>query len=286
MIRAFTTAISVAALGLITALPATAQEPKGGVVSIGGAVTEIVFALGAQDQVVARDTTSSYPPEAAALPDVGYMRALSPEGVLATGPKLIIAEEGAGPPETIEVLEQADIPFVIVPDDYTAEGVSAKIRAVGQALGKGPQAEALAAEVQQKLAAVSRATQDRPEAERKRVMFILSTQGGRIMASGTDTAAASMIDLAGAVNAVTGFAGYKPITDEAVLAAAPDVLVMMAREGDHNSTEAELFAMPAISVTPAANSRSVVRMDGLYLLGFGPRTADAVADLHAALYAD
>ena len=117
-------------------------------------------------------------------------------------------------------------------------------------------------------------------------MFILSTQGGRIMASGTDTAAASMIELAGAVNAVTGFAGYKPITDEAVLAAAPDVLVMMAREGDHNSTEAELFAMPAISVTPAANSRSLVRMDGLYLLGFGPRTADAVTDLHAALYAD
>ena len=145
MIRAFTTAISVAALGLITALPATAQEPKGGVVSIGGAVTEIVFALGAQDQLVARDTTSSYPPEAAALPDVGYMRALSPEGVLATGPKLIIAAEGAGPPETIEVLAQADIPFVTVPDDYTAEGVSAKIRAVGQALGKEPQAEALAA---------------------------------------------------------------------------------------------------------------------------------------------
>ena len=167
MIRAFTTAISVAALGLITVLPATAQEPTGGVVSIGGAVTEIVFALGAQDQLVARDTTSSYPPEAAALPDVGYMRALSPEGVLATGPKLIIAEEGAGPPETIEVLEQADIPFVTVPDDYTAEGVSAKIRAVGQALGKGPQAEALAAEVHQKLAEVSRATQDRPQHPRR-----------------------------------------------------------------------------------------------------------------------
>ena len=62
MIRAFTTAISVAALGLITALPATAQQPTGGVVSIGGAVTEIIFALGAQDQLVARDTTSSYPP--------------------------------------------------------------------------------------------------------------------------------------------------------------------------------------------------------------------------------
>lgn len=75
--------------------------------------------------------------------------ARSPEGVLATGPKLIIAEEGAGPPETIEVLAQADIPFVTVPDDYTAEGVSAKIRAVGQALGKGPQAEALAAELHQ-----------------------------------------------------------------------------------------------------------------------------------------
>ena len=104
------------------------------------------------------------------------------------------------------------------------------------------------------------------------------------MASGRNTAAAGMIDLAGGVNAMTAFEGYKLLSDEAVSAAAPDVILMIDRGGDHGVDEAELLAMPAIATTPAARTGAVVRMNGLYLLGFGPRTADAVLDLSAALY--
>ena len=115
-------------------------------------------------------------------------------------------------------------------------------------------------------------------------MLTLSSHGGRILASGTGTGANGIIEMAGGVNAVSSFEGYKPLSDEAASAAAPVVILMMDRSGDHSSDNEALFAMPAIATTPAAQTQSVVRMNGLYLLGFGPRTADAVLDLNAALY--
>jgi iron complex transport system substrate-binding protein len=116
------------------------------------------------------------------------------------------------------------------------------------------------------------------------VLFVISTQGGRINAAGTGTAADALIRMAGGVNAVAEYAGYRQITDEAVGLAAPDVILMMDRDGDHGADDDALFAMPAVKLTPAARGRSVVRMDGLLMLGFGPRTAQAVRALNAALY--
>jgi heme transport system substrate-binding protein len=276
-------AVSLAAF-LISALPATAQEKTKGIVAVGGSVTEIIYALGAGDRVIARDTTSSFPPEVEALPDIGYMRALSPEGVLSVNPEIIIAESGAGPTETITVLEGANIPFITVPDEYSASGVSAKIIAVGEAIGEEANAKALADDLKRELDEITRSTNEMAGDNKKRVLFILSTQGGRIMASGTETAAAAMIEMAGAENAVSAFDGYKPLTDEAVIAAAPDAILMMDRGGDHDSSIEELLQMPVIASTPAAKNRAVIRMNGLYLLGFGPRTAKAVVDLNQALY--
>tara|TARA_R110002049_G_scaffold307712_2_gene509058 strand:+ start:32860 stop:33726 length:867 start_codon:yes stop_codon:yes gene_type:complete len=275
-----------AALGVLGlgATAAVAADKPGGIVAIGGSVTEIIYALGAQDRLVARDTTSTFPVAAQALPDVGYMRALSPEGVLSVGPRVIIAEEGAGPPETIAVLQAANVPFVTVPEDYSIAGIAVKVQAVGAAIDEPARAQALADQIRRDLSLATEQAQTEAGGPRKSVLFILSTQGGRIMASGRDTAAAAMIDLAGGTNAVTAFSGYKPMTDEAVLAANPDVILMMDRGGDHDSTIADLVALPAIAPTPAGQARAVVRMDGLYLLGFGPRTAAAITDLNTALY--
>lgn len=260
-----------------------ATGPEGDVLSIGGAVTEIVVALGQQHRLAARDTTSTYPPEVSRLPDVGYMRALSPEGVLSVAPSLILSEEGAGPPEALAVIRAADVDFVEVPDALTPEGIVRKISIIGAALGVPARAEALAARTE---AALADALEDarRPETEKKRVLFILSTQGGKINASGTGTAADALIRMAGGVNAVTDYAGYKQITDEAVGLAAPDVILMMDRGGDHGAAAEELFGMPAIRLTPAAETSAVIHMDGLLMLGFGPRTAVAVRRLNGLLY--
>lgn len=261
---------------------ATASSPDADVLSIGGSVTEIIYALDQQHRLVGRDTTSTWPPEAQELPDVGYMRALSPEGVLSVDPKLIISEDGAGPPEAMDVLKAASVEMVTVPDSYDAEGILEKIRIVGDALDVEDRAAALIAEVDAALqAAQSVAMQN--GGTNKRVMFVLSTEGGRIMASGTGTAADGVIAMAGGQNAITEFEGYKQVSDEAVAAAAPDVILMMDRGGNHGAATEDLLAMPAISVTPAAEAKAVVRMNGLLLLGFGPRTAEAVRKLSAAL---
>lgn len=127
------------------AIPATADEAR--VVSLGGSVTEIVVALGAADRLVARDTTSNYPDSITALPDVGYIRALSPEGVLSVQPTLILAEDGAGPPEALDVLKAAGIPLTLIPGDPTPEGVIAKITAVAATLNLPDQGAKLVAEV-------------------------------------------------------------------------------------------------------------------------------------------
>ena len=204
--------------------------------------------------------------------------------MLAVEPGRIICEDGAGPQESVVGLAAAAIPFVTGPDGYADEGIAANIMAVGAALDVDAAAATLASDVARKLETAEATAATLAGDTPTRVLFILSTQGGRIMASGQNTAANGIIEMAGGVNAITEFEGYKPLSDEAVTAAAPDVILMMDRSGDHSSDDAELFAMPSIATTPAAQTQSVVRMNGLYLLGFGPRTAEAVIDLTTALY--
>ena len=263
---------------LAISTPTTAADR---VLSVGGSVTEIVYALGEGDRLVARDSTSSFPDSAVKLPDVGYMRALAPEGVLSVNPDLIIAEEGSGPQETIDVLREAQIDFVTIPDGFSAEAVQIKIEAVAKALGVEDKGKELADKT---LSSIKAAALDATREDRKRVIFILSTRGGRILASGTNTAADGIIALAGATNVISDFEGYKPLTDEAVLAAAPDVILMMDRGGNHSAADDELLTMPSIAGTPAAETRSILRMNGLLLLGFGPRTGEAITALNKALY--
>lgn len=242
------------------------------------------MALGAGDRIIARDSTSNWPESVLALPDVGYIRALSPENVLALDPGLIVAEGDAGPPETMDVLTAAGIPLVLVPEATDPQGVIAKIEAVAAALDLPAEGAALAAITQGGLdeAAALAASVTEP----KRVLFILSLQGGRVMAAGEGTEAEGIIRLSGGVNAAAGFQGYKPMTDEAVLAARPDAILMMDREGDLAIGDADVLAQPALAETPAAKAGRVIRMDGMLLLGFGPRTPEAAKALHDALYGE
>lgn len=271
------------ALALFTGTLAAAA-PAERIVSIGGSVTEVVYALGEEHRLVARDTTSSYPEEAQALPNVGYARALSPEGVLSVAPDLIVATSGSGPLETIEVLKKADVAYTEVPEIYTTDGVITKIETVAAALGVEAKAAELIAEIKPSLEAAQARAREQAGDAPVRVLFILSTQGGRIMASGRGTAADGIIRMAGGINAVDSFEGYKPMTDEAVSATAPDVILAMDRGGDHGIALEQLASLPALIPTPAAQNGRLVRMDGLSLLGFGPRTAKTVETLSKAFY--
>ena len=254
------------------------------IVSIGGAITEILYALGLQDRIVGVDTTSLYPPKALGeKPNVGYMRQLSAEGVLGLNPQLILAIEGAGPNETLDVLDAAKIPFVSFPETYTEQGLIEKIKLVAHAMDADARGACLTAAVSGDLAELKRLRDNVKQPAR--VMFVMSFLNGRAMVAGHKTAANEIIKLAGGINAVDGFDGYKPINDEAIVAAKPDVILTMQR-GREQLDAQTVFANQSFALTPAAAKKSFVAMDGLYLLGFGPRTAAAARDLALSLYPD
>ncbi|MBB5073575.1 iron complex transport system substrate-binding protein [Bartonella callosciuri] len=265
----------------IIAEPTTHFSENARIVSIGGSLTEIVYALGAQDQLAARDSTSVYPQEALKLPVLGYMRALSPEGVLSLAPEGILLVEGSGPASTIDILKKTSIPIVIVPENYSRESVIEKIRIVGKAIHREAQAAALIKKLSRDF--LDNDTLLAKVTKPKRVLFVLSVQNGRIMASGTGTAADGMIKLSGGINVITDYKGYKLLNGEALLKSNPDV-ILLVKHGKGSSNLEKILAIPAVQATNAAKNHAIKQMDAMYLLGFGPRTASASRELINILY--
>jgi iron complex transport system substrate-binding protein len=256
----------------------TIEDPAR-IVSIGGAITEILYALGLEDRLAGVDTTSLFP--AAALrdkPNVGYMRQLSAEGVLGLNPSMM---QGSGPKETMDVLEAAKVPLVLVPETFSEQGLLDKIKLVGHAMGADARAACLTAAVSSDLTQLRelRAKVTKPV----RVMFVMSLLNGRAMVAGHKTAADEIITLSGGVNAIDSYDGYKMINDEAIVAAKPDVVLSIQRSRDSLEADA-VYAHPAFAMTPVAANKAFISMEGLYLLGFGPRTAAAARDLSIKLY--
>lgn len=268
------------AVVLLLAPPAHADAKR--IVSVGGSTTEIVYALGAGERLVGADTTSIYPAAADALPDVGYVRQLSAEGLLSLSPDLILAGGEAGPDTALAQTEAAGVRIVKLKEGFTPAEVQAHIETVGAALGRETEAAALNAAFRQDIERVLAdvATLD----GRPRVLFLLQAGRGGMLVAGAHTAAHAMIELAGAENAATGFTGYKPFSPEAATAAAPDVLLVTDQTVEMLGGADRLLADPALAATPAGKAKRIVSMDALYLAGFGPRLAHAVRDLAAALH--
>ncbi|MEM6530841.1 MAG: ABC transporter substrate-binding protein [Chloroflexota bacterium] len=202
-------------------------EDASRLVTMGGSVTEIVFALGAGERVVARDSSSLYPLVVEELDEVGYVRQLSAEPILAMEPTLIITIEDAGPPEAIEQLQAAGVTMLVVPTAESVEGVVEKVNTIAMALELEDEGVTLVETIEANYASALALQEDIESTPR--VMFLYARGAGAVSVSGTDTSANTMIELVGAENAVTEFDGYQPITAESVVTAAPDVILLMTR---------------------------------------------------------
>ncbi|WP_309799763.1 heme/hemin ABC transporter substrate-binding protein [Inquilinus ginsengisoli] len=271
-------AIAAAAL-LSAALPARAEPPQRVVVA-GGDLTEIVYALHAEGRIVGVDTTSLYPPAARTLPQVGYLRQLSAEGVLSLGPDLVLTTASAGPPAVLEQIRSAGTALDILKEGFTADAVIAKIEGVEAALGLADQG--LSQGVRADFAAVAEAVAKAPT--QPRVLFVLSLTAGAPLGGGSGTAADGVIRLAGGTNAVGEVERYKQLSPEAVAAAAPDVVVIASHAVEANGGIDAIAKLPVFAETPAGKNGRVIQMDSLYLLGFGPRTPQAARDLAIAIH--
>ncbi|WP_210191683.1 MULTISPECIES: ABC transporter substrate-binding protein [Rhodomicrobium] len=271
----------IASLALLATAPARAEDGPKRVVALGSEITEIVDALGETKRLVGRDSTSLYPPEVTALPDVGYVRQLGAEGVLSLRPDLILASATAGPPEVLAQIRSAGVPIVQLSEAFTLDSLLKKVADIAKAL----QVEARGAELSEKL---RRDTQEAEAAVAKmeghpKVLFIIAAAGGAPMAAGRQTGADAMIALAGGENVFAEHTGYKAVSLEAAAAAAPDAIAMMAHTLDNMGGATGVATNPALKLTPAAKTRRIVAREGGYLLAFGPRLPQAITDFAKAI---
>ena len=251
---------------------AQAQAPRR-IVSLNGSMTEILFAIGAGDQVVGVDTSSIHPAAARKLPKVGYQRSISAEGVLSLKPDLIIGTGEAGPPPVLQQLRSSKVKLVLFEDKWTPESTYAKILFAGKHTGHEKEAAALVSKMKAAIASLTRPSKE------WRVLFIYARGPGMVQVSGTGTQAHSMIELAGAKNAVTGFQGFRPLTSEAMVGANPDVILIPTRALASIGGEDGLLRVPGIALTEAGKKRRIVAMDDLLLLGFSSRLHIALKEL-------
>ncbi|MEM9420917.1 MAG: ABC transporter substrate-binding protein [Pseudomonadota bacterium] len=257
-------------------MPSFAQSPQR-IVSIGGDVTEIIFALGEGERLVASDSTSVYPAAANEMPKVGYVRRLSAEGVLSLEPDLIIISGAAGPPEAIDQIRASGVKMVEMDEGYTIDAILHKTEDISNALGIEEKGSALAAQI------VSDWEQAKNEIDalglNPRILFFATLRDGAPRGAGTQTAAHGVITLLGGKNVFGNYTGYKSLSFEAAVAADPDVILVMSHHADSMGGLQEVINHPAISLTTAAQSGRVFLIDPVTVMQFSPRTPNAVRDL-------
>lgn len=278
-----------------TILPANAQQTYTGsdgvevtiddlsrVVSIGSAITETIYAIGAEDHLIAVDESSTFPGETENLIKVPFTRNLSAEGLLSVSPSVILASAAAGPPTVVNQVRGAGIPLLKLTADETVQAAFERTRQLGQIFENEEAAEQLIQNMQADLDIAANARSR--VAEKPTVLFIYARGANMLMVAGNGTSAKTMIELAGGENAFNSFEGYKPLTAEAVVEANPDVILMMNSGIQSVGGKEGVLQTPGVSLTKAAKKERIYSMDGAYLLNFGPRVGEAVLDLIAKFY--
>lgn len=254
----------------------------------GGSLTEILYFLGAEDRIVAVDLTSTFPAEATRrFPSVGYVRALSTEGLLSLEPSLVLGENDMGPREVLAQLERTGVEVVRVPEVHTSAGIIEKVRCVAAALNMTEKAELLIeTELAPRIEAleVLRTTATRTPS----VALLLQISAGAPIGAGLGTSGDGLLQMVQANNALSGFSGWKPVAPEAMASSDPDYIVMTERGLAGAGGLDSLLANPALAATSAArdeNPGRLIVLDGMAMLGFGPRTLEAALQLANRLHA-
>jgi len=251
------------------------------IISVGGAITETLFALGLGDRLQAVDTTSTFPGAANSLPKIGYLRQLSAEGILAMKPDLVLLSGEAGPAAAVAQLKTAGIPLEQIEIGRSPAGVAAMIESIGVATGETEAARTLSESVKTQFDTLAATL---PTGERKSVLLLLAAGSGPLLGAGANTLASGIIDLSGGALAFPDMQGYKAVSLEPVLAANPDWIVMPSHVAMALGGPEGIAALDVVSRTRAGAEGRVAIIDSHYLMGFGPRAPQAAADLATLLY--
>ena len=259
------------------------------IVSIGGANTEIIHALGLHPYLVGIDTSSNYPHSITHLPNVGYARALSLEGVLSLRPTHVLSTDMAGPAHVLESIKKyKGIQLERMNTRSSFEGLIQHVQLLADLFGKGVSGHELIMRLQGEMKEVMRlhvATEFSSQSKVPRVLFMLSHQSSQVVAGGLNTAAHAMIEYAGGKNAMDQMRGYKALNKEAFIQSSPDILLMTSQSEKFLRGPRSLLRDPSMAQISAIKNNRIVVMDANQLLGFGPRLPLTIAQLRKSFFA-
>ncbi|KQN42085.1 ABC transporter substrate-binding protein [Pseudomonas sp. Leaf48] len=278
----------LACAGVLVSQMAVADALPQRWVSAGGAFSEWVVALGGEGRLVGVDSTSQHPQTLRSLPSVGYQRALAAEGILALKPDILVGSTEMGPPPVLEQLKAAGVRIEMLSAKADVAALQHNLTELGQLLGKQTEAQAQTAGYLKRLQAqadwVKQAQQQHPP---PRVLMLLSHSGGNLQVAGKDTLAAWMVEQAGGTS-LGEHNGYKPVSNEAMLALDPQVIIFAGGRLESDAARAALLQQnPILAQTRAGRDGRVLVIDPTLLVGgLGPRVPDALSRLCAAFYPD
>lgn len=252
------------------------------IVSLSGALSEAVDALGLGDRLVAVDVTSEYPAYIKKLPRVSQDRTIPLEGLLAFRPELVLAPTGDLAPDVERRLKQLGIKVVTFQQEYSANGTLRLIREVATALNIAEKGNTLARKLKQDL---ENALQERKVSQKKtKVLFIYAQGVGLMSVAGKGSSVDAIIELAGGRNAIQEFSDFKPYSTEALVKANPDAILLFDFGLNSLGGTAAVLRMPGVSLTTAGKSKRIIEMDGPLLINFCTRLPQAITALNQALY--
>lgn len=245
------------------------------IISLNGAITETLASLDVAGNIVGKDVTSTFPADLKAT-DLGHVRSITAESILALQPSVVFGTTKDVNPNLNEQLKKANIPLVLIDQEYSIDGSKKLITEVATKLKKDNY-QPLLDNISAKIATI------KTSAKKPKVLFIYARGAGNLMVAGTGTPLHSMIELAGAENAAAAITDFKPLTPEALLTTNPDVILMFDKGLQSLGGVDGLLKIEGIATTNAGKNKKVVTMDGQYLSGFGPRVGEAVVELHNKL---
>jgi iron complex transport system substrate-binding protein len=245
------------------------------IVSLNGALTEIVAALGHEKEIVGVDVTSTYPESVKkTATDLNHVSGLSIESIMALQPTLIIALQKDIKPDMVAKFNASGIKYLLLKQEYTIENAKGIIAEVGGILGHKPEDYK---PLQDKIDADLKNV--KPVAKAPKVLFIYA-RPEMMLVLGTGTAEDNVIKLAGGVNAAN-FPEGKPLTPEALVQGNPDI-IMLYNTGLESAGGVEgVLKVPGVDKTNAGKNKRIYGIDGGLVHSFGPRVGEAAVQLNA-----
>ncbi|WKK59459.1 hemin ABC transporter substrate-binding protein [Sphingobacterium sp. BN32] len=251
-----------------------ANAPKR-IISLSGAITEVLDGLGVGKQIIAVDLTSDYPAYISQLPKVSKNRSVTIEALSSFRPDLVLALKGELSADIQVQLQKLKIPFVLVTQEFSSGGLQSFIKTIAKAVDQEQNGIALASKLSQDLSNLAKKTKHSSQ----KILFIYARGAGHMSVAGQNTSIDAVIKEAGFQNAMKGFIGFKTYNTEALVAANPDVILLFSFGISSLGGSEGILKMPGVKLTNAGKNQKIVAMDATLLNNYSLRLPEAIAKL-------